>query len=81
MMRRMIVTYARKIRYYLLVPRTVMDTKNTTVVENYVPIAQSLHKCTESEKSCEGGHASCLGRVSMEMAEDITVISWKQRDL
>ena len=40
MMRRMIVTYARKTRYYLIVPRTVMDTKNTTVVENYVPIAQ-----------------------------------------
>ena len=37
MMRRMIVTYARKTRYYLIVPRTVMDTKNTTVVENYVP--------------------------------------------
>ena len=40
MMRLMIVTYARKIRYYLIGLRTEMDTKNTRVAQKYVLIAQ-----------------------------------------
>lgn len=41
---------------------TVMDTKNTTVVENYVPIAQVSINVRKA-KSCEGSNASCLGRI------------------
>lgn len=39
-MRLMIVTYPQKIRYYLIAPRTGIDTKDTSATENYVLIFQ-----------------------------------------
>ena len=40
MMRLMIATYARKIKYYPIAPQTGMDTKNTKTVKPCVLIVQ-----------------------------------------
>lgn len=40
MMRIMIAAYARKIRYYLIAPRTGMDTENTRAAQKCVPSVQ-----------------------------------------
>lgn len=37
----MIVTYARKIKYYLIAPQTGMDTRNTGAAGNGVPVVQA----------------------------------------
>lgn len=41
MMGLMIVTYARKIKYYLIAPQTGMDTRNTGAAGNGVPVVQA----------------------------------------